>query len=112
MTEMQERIGAALADWARRIPADQIPAVLTFLAARLLTERNANRSGESGGAQACDHEKLLTAGAIAERLGIPESWVRTEERAGRIPGVRLGRYVRFKLSEIERALGKRKREGT
>jgi excisionase family DNA binding protein len=78
----------------------------------VLTEGYANRSGERDDANACDQEKLLTAGAVAERLGVPESWVRTEERAGRIPGVRVGRYVRFKLSEIERALGKRKREGT
>lgn len=107
---MQQRIDAALADWARRIPADQIPVLLTFLAARLMTERNANRSGEGGGAHACDQEKLLTAGAVAERFGVPESWVRAEERTGRIPSVRLGKYVRFKLSEVERTLAERKRE--
>ncbi len=33
---------------------------------------------------------------------MPESWVRTEERAGRLPGIRLGKYVRFKLGEVER----------
>jgi excisionase family DNA binding protein len=109
MTEVQEKMDAAVVEWARRIPADQIPALLTFLAARLLTEGYANCSGERE--RASDLEKLLTAGAVAERLGVHESWIRTEERTGRIPSVRLGRYVRFKLTEIERALGKRKREG-
>jgi excisionase family DNA binding protein len=54
---------------------------------------------------------FLRADVLAERLGVPESWVRTEERAGRIPSVRLGRYVRFKLSDVEHALAERKREG-
>jgi excisionase family DNA binding protein len=40
-------------------------------------------------------ERLLTAAEIAERLSVPESWVRQEARADRIPHVRLGRYVRF-----------------
>jgi excisionase family DNA binding protein len=109
---MQERIEAACVEWAKRIPVDQIPTVMAFLAVRLLTEGCADRAAKSNETNARDHEKLLTASAVAERLGVPESWVRTEERAGRIPGVRLGRYVRFKLIEIERALDKRKREGT
>lgn len=54
------------------------------------------------------HSKgLLTAGELAERLNLPESWVRTEERAGRIPGIRAGRYVRFKLADVEAALARR-----
>ena len=59
-------------------------------------------------ASARDGEKLLTAYELAGRLGVPESWIRTEERAGRIPGLRLGKYVRFKLSDVERALAKRR----
>jgi excisionase family DNA binding protein len=111
MIEMQERIDSAVVEWARRIPVDQIPALLTFLSARLLAEGYACRNSEEKGASAREAEKLVAADELAKRLGVPESWVRTEERAARIPGVRLGRYVRFKLSEIERALGKRKHEG-
>jgi excisionase family DNA binding protein len=108
---MQERIDAAVVDWARRVPVDQIPAVLAFLSARLLSEGFVARESELSGGKARDADNFLTAEALAERLGVPESWVRTEERAGRIPGLRLGKYVRFKLSEVEHALAERKREG-
>ncbi|MGH7815554.1 MAG: hypothetical protein ACREQI_16320 [Candidatus Binataceae bacterium] len=36
--------------------------------------------------------------------------MRNEERRGRIPGVRLGKYVRFRASEVERALTERARQ--
>jgi excisionase family DNA binding protein len=111
MTEMQERIDAAVVEWARRIPVDQIPGVLAFLSARLLAEGYANRDSEATGASVRDAAKLLTAHELAERLGVPESWVRTEERARQVPSVRLGKYVRFKLSDVEHALAERKREG-
>jgi excisionase family DNA binding protein len=76
-----------------------------------LTEGRSSSSCEHNGESARDAENLLAAGELAECLGVPESWVRTEERAGRLPGVRLGRYVRFKLSDIERALAERSRQG-
>jgi excisionase family DNA binding protein len=107
---MQERIDAALVDWARCIPVDQIPGVLAFLSARLLTEGYADRKSEHSSASSRDAEKLLTAGELAKRLGVPESWVRTEERTGRIPGVRLGKYVRFKWSDVEQLLGEQQRQ--
>jgi hypothetical protein len=90
MTEMQERIDAAVVEWASRIPIHQIPAVLTFLSARLLAEGYAGSSSEHIGASAHEAEKLLKAGELAERLNFPESWIRNEERLGRIPSVRGG----------------------
>jgi len=109
---MQERIDAAVVEWARRIPVEQIPSVVAFLFARLVSECSASRNSEDNGASAREAEKLLTAVELAKRLGVPESWVRTEERAGRIPSFRLGKYVRFKLSEVERTLAERKRDVT
>src|ERR1035437_4820818 len=102
MTDPQERMDAAVADWARRITVDQIPNVLVFLAARLLAEGSSSRVCEHSGERARNAENfltLLTAGELAQRLSLPESWVRTEERAGRIPSVRLGKYVRFRLRD-------------
>jgi excisionase family DNA binding protein len=104
-------IDAAVAEWAKRIPVHQIPLVLAFLSARLLTEYGSSCTCEHSDESARDAGNLLTAGEVAERLGVPESWVRTEERAGRIPGVRLGKYVRFKLSDVERTLAERSRQG-
>jgi excisionase family DNA binding protein len=105
---MHERMETAVVEWARRIPIEQIPTVLAFLSARLLTE---GAAGDSNGHDAKGHEaeNLLGAGELAERLGVPESWVRTEERARRIPAVRMGKYVRFKLSEVEQVLAETSR---
>jgi excisionase family DNA binding protein len=107
---MEERIDAAVVDWARRVPVNQIPCVLAFLSARLLAEGGSSRSCEHNGESARDAKNLLAAGELAECLGVPESWVRTEERAGRIPSLRLGRYVRFRLIDVERSLAENGRQ--
>ena len=45
--------------------------------------------------------RLVDANAAAEMLGVPVSWVRQEARAGRLPHVPLGRYVRFEPAALE-----------
>jgi excisionase family DNA binding protein len=45
-------------------------------------------------------DRLLTAREVAERLSVPESWVRQESREGRMPCLRLGRYVRFEWTAV------------
>jgi excisionase family DNA binding protein len=58
---------------------------------------------------------LLDAGAVADLLSVPKTWVLAEARADRIPHVRLGRYVRFDPEELtewwrsSRSRGPRKR---
>jgi excisionase family DNA binding protein len=44
--------------------------------------------------------RLLTAAELAERLSVPASWPLEQARAGNIPHVRLGRYVRFEWEDI------------
>jgi excisionase family DNA binding protein len=56
-------------------------------------------------------DRLLNAAAIAERLGVPESWVRESARSGAMPCVRLGRYVRFDLEDVEKWIEECKRPG-
>lgn len=46
--------------------------------------------------------RLVDAGAAAELLGVPRTWVLAQARADRLPHVRLGRYVRFEPAELER----------
>lgn len=46
-------------------------------------------------------EPLLAAEIVAERLGVPKTWVYAEARSGRLPSVTLGRYVRFRWRSIE-----------
>jgi hypothetical protein len=99
----------ALIEWAGRISLDQIPGLMLFLASRWLVESSAKANQTKNAPDLT--ENLLTAGDLAQRLNLPESWVRTEERLGRIPSVRLGKYVRFRLSEVERTLAQKKHLG-
>lgn len=45
-------------------------------------------------------DRLLTASEVAERLNVPESWVRAETRAGRMPNLELGRYRRYEWDAV------------
>ncbi|MDX6436761.1 MAG: Helix-turn-helix domain [Gaiellaceae bacterium] len=43
---------------------------------------------------------LLTAAQAGPLLGVPASWLLGEARSGRVPHVRLGRYVRFARADL------------
>jgi excisionase family DNA binding protein len=43
---------------------------------------------------------LLTAGEVAELLGVPKSWVYEQSRKGTIPTVTLGHYRRYRAEAI------------
>jgi len=47
-------------------------------------------------------ERLRDADYVAERLGVPRSWVYSAARRGALPSVRCGRYRRFAERDIER----------
>jgi excisionase family DNA binding protein len=97
----------ALIEWAARVSLDQIPGLLLVLASRWLVETSAKANDQED--MAGPPSNLVTAGELARYLNLPESWVRTEERLGRIPSVRLGKYVRFRLSDVERTLTQKPR---
>lgn len=46
-------------------------------------------------------EGLLSVGEVAARLGVPRSWVYNAAEAGKIPAVKLGKYVRFDPRELQ-----------
>ena len=51
-----------------------------------------------------DHQApaaLLDADAAADLLNVPASWVLAEARAGRLPSLKLGRYVRFRRDDLQ-----------
>ena len=56
-------------------------------------------------------DRLLDAREVAPRLGVPVSWVRESARSGAMPCVRLGRYVRFDLADVEAWLEECKEPG-
>ncbi|MGH8490527.1 MAG: hypothetical protein ACREXS_17085 [Gammaproteobacteria bacterium] len=45
-------------------------------------------------------ERLLTAEEMESRTKVPATWYLEQARQGRIPHVRLGKYVRFVQSEV------------
>lgn len=45
-------------------------------------------------------DRLLTADEAAELLGVQVSWLRQQTRAGNVPHVRLGRYVRYDRDDL------------
>jgi hypothetical protein len=51
--------------------------------------------------------RLMTAKQMAEHLQVPESWISSEARAGRIPKQKVGRYIRFDPLAVERAIAQR-----
>ena len=48
-----------------------------------------------------DNERLLTAKEVAEHLQITEAWVEQQAREGDLPSIALGRYRRFRPSEVQ-----------
>ncbi len=67
------------------------------------SESNAFREKRNGATVERDNEKLLTIQQVAELLHVPVSWVygRTRKRSiERLPGIRLGKYWRFREEEI------------
>jgi excisionase family DNA binding protein len=45
--------------------------------------------------------RLLEADEVAQQLGMTTDWIYREVRAGRLPHIRLGRYVRFRRESID-----------
>ena len=45
-------------------------------------------------------DPLLTPEEAADLLAVPRSWVYAEARAGRLPHIRVGRYVRFREASL------------
>jgi excisionase family DNA binding protein len=53
-----------------------------------------------------ENQVLLTVDEVAEILRVPRSWIYSHQ--DQLPTVRLGRYVRFKRSEIDLFLDQQK----
>jgi len=97
-------LATTLKRYAAELPADELPTLLGELEAakavawaRLVTAQQPQQSIVHPG-------KLLDAKAMAERLDVPESWLREHARHGRIPCRYVGRYMRFDPTAVLRAL--------
>jgi excisionase family DNA binding protein len=56
--------------------------------------------------------RLLEPQEVADYLGMNVRWVYDQARAGRLPHVRLGRYVRFRRESIDAWLEARESQAT
>jgi excisionase family DNA binding protein len=63
---------------------------------RQIVERGAAAPGDGLG----DGLEYMTADELARRLHMTPAWVYNETRAGRIPHLKLRRYVRYRRSAI------------
>ncbi|MGO9056948.1 MAG: helix-turn-helix domain-containing protein [Candidatus Binataceae bacterium] len=87
--------------WAATVNPEHIPALLTQLAA--LQSALAARL-ISASSVAAPESVLVDAGELADRLGVPETHIRTKARAGEIPCVRVGKYMRFDPAAVAAVL--------
>lgn len=46
-------------------------------------------------------EPFVSVASLAGLLGVPISWVYERTARGEIPHYRVGRYIRFRISEVE-----------
>jgi excisionase family DNA binding protein len=53
----------------------------------------------------------VDAAEVSQRLGVPKSWVLESARSGAVPCVRLGRYVRFDLDDVDAWVARCKQPG-
>jgi excisionase family DNA binding protein len=51
--------------------------------------------------------QLLSLPALADALKLPESWLKAEADAGRLPHLRIGKRYRFNRDAVLRALAER-----
>jgi excisionase family DNA binding protein len=91
---------------ARLFPSEAVPTYHDALSELLAPARSGSASASWRGPphtrlQRRTMDRLLTAGEVAEQLGVRPQWVWAQARAGQIPHVRLGRYRRFRESAIE-----------
>jgi excisionase family DNA binding protein len=53
--------------------------------------------------------KLLGPKDVAERFGVPLTWVYAKAEAGKLPHYKMGKYIRFDPQEVEEYLKKQRR---
>lgn len=46
-------------------------------------------------------EKFMTVKQVSEAYNLPISWVYQKAERGQIPGYKLGKYVKFRASELD-----------
>jgi hypothetical protein len=75
----------------------ELPALMLAIAARLSSDKPAPATVSATAG-------LVDAAQAAAALNIPESWLRSQARQGKLPSVQAGKYVRFSVAALEESL--------
>ena len=93
---------------ARELPTERLPDLIADLErakamawARLVTPSAPAASPPASGSPPA----LVDAETLAEMTQLPPSWIRDRARRGKLPAVRVGRYLRFRPDDVLAALG-------
>lgn len=71
--------------------------------------RASERRDAGGGAESRnERERWVEAKAVAKHLAVTEFWVREMAKQGEIPATKIGAYWRFRISEIDTAMTRRR----
>jgi len=95
---------ATLKRYACELPSEDLPALMGALETIKALAWTRLATGEREQQPSTDTRGLLDAKAMAERLRVPESWLRESARRGRVPCVYVGRYMRFDPECVRGAL--------
>ena len=98
------------------LPVESLPEVLAQVVSRIGQLKQFEgtllsilfRHRTMGSRTEADDARLLSAQEVAKLFDVPESWVREQARAGNLPAIRLGHYVRFQPQEIARFVANRR----
>ncbi len=98
-----EVLAATLKRYVEHLPLEDLPALAGELeAAKVQLWARATTPALTPAPDS--KTELLDAKGMAERLGVPESWVREQARQRTIPCRHVGRYVRFDPTAVLRVL--------
>ena len=101
--DMRENTASSRRHASRPMERTSGPHQAASLGAEDHSEPNAFEGKRNGATVERENERLLTIHQVAELLHVPVSWVygRTRKRSiERLPGIRLGKYWRFREEEI------------
>ena len=71
---------------------------------RIELERRRHRGAGASLVESDRLDRLLSVQEVAQRFGVPVSWVYAKAEDGTLPSYKIGHYRRFRLSEIDEFL--------
>jgi hypothetical protein len=93
----------ALDDAVARLPLAELPDLLAILAG---TSARATLRLTTPPPITSRPDEIVDVATLSAELGLAPSWLRSQARAGKLPHLRCGKYIKFRRSELLAALGR------